>query len=513
MIVALIWLILVSEPQLAEAQDLGVKGSQAESTQGLTPRESTSNKNDRPSWLQFRGRRGQGTVSHAANLPGDLSLEKNLIWKTPIAEGQSSPIIVNDLVFFTGYDTNSVYVLCHRLADGKQVWRREIKVDSFEKTHRLHGPASPSPASDGKQLYVAFGSAGVFAFDLAGTKVWHHRWKRRSNLFGTASSPIVHDETLYVVSGDRNQSILQAFATKDGEIQWEKRKPGQASSWATPVLGNYRGSPALLVYEPFHLRFLSPQDGTEIATVPGLADEPITTPQLFDNLVLVTSYNMGTNQEVIGPPSFEKILEECDANSDGKISRKESQTNRSVLSRPDADEQGDHPLRILFGLIDKNRDGEIEAEEWPRLQAWLDSWKHANGFVAIRIDAQAETPEVAWNQPKGVPECPTPLVFDSHIFAIRNGGIVTSLDKKTGKILFRKRIAPGGPYYASPITADGKIFLASARGVISTISTDKEPALLATTKLGEPVLATPAFATSRIIIRSQKHLWCFGNQD
>ena len=466
---------------------------------------------DDPSgWLQFRGPDGAGHYRSSEPLPATLDLNSDLKWKIKIAPGHSSPIVVGDAIFLTGFEPGKLSTLCHEISTGKLRWRRDLEVETFERTHPQHGPSTPTPVSDGERVFVSFGSFGVIAYDLAGTELWRDQRRLHRNMFGSASSPIIVDGKLIVFAGNQDESLLQALEPGTGRVIWERRKPGPASSWSTPAVWKTEVSAHLLVYEPFHLRCISLADGSDIWSVPGLADEPITVPQISDGLIITTSYNMRLNKEVIGLPSFEEVLKQCDANGDGMIDPEESKTNKSVLSRPDADGQGDHPLRMFFRLMDENKDGQVQADEYSRLKAWVDSFEHANGFVALRPNNQNAIPELAWRQEVGVPECPSPIVYDGNLFAVRNGGVVTCLEIKTGKQLFQKRIASGGPYYAALVVGDKKIYLASQRGHLTILSADQRPTVLATADLGESIHATPALVPGRLIVRSQNHLWLFG---
>ena len=77
---------------------------------------------------------------------------------------------------------------------------------------------------------------------------------------------------------------------------------------------------------------------------------------------------------------------------------------------------------------------------------------------------------IAWQAKKGAPEVPSPLYYQERIYMVRNGGVLTCLDAKTGKEVFpRTRLAPGGIYYASPVAGDGKVYLISDSGVVSVL--------------------------------------------
>ncbi len=461
-------------------------------------------------WREFRGPGGAGRVLTDEAYPDDLTSAKNLLWKVAVPEGHSSPVVVGDLVILTGFDEQQLVVLALSRLDGSTRWRREVPVGEMERVYH-HGPATPTACSDGSGIYVVFGSIGVLAFDRDGKELWRQETPRSENLYGSAASPILFDEKLVVLGSDQNQAVLRAFHKQDGSLIWERSGPGPASTWSTPVVYRRGERSWILVYEPFHLRAFRLEDGSEAWSVPGLADEPVTVPQIVEDTVIVTSYNMRTNREVIGVPAFAAVLRECDADGDGRLSPAETETNRSVLSRPDADGEGDHPLRIFFRMLDENRDGLIEEAEWPRMQGWVDSFQHANGFLALRMDETGEAPQRLWQQEKSVPECPTPLCADGLLYAVRNGGVLTCLDMGTGKELFRQRMLPGGPYYASPVLGGGRIYFASARGEIAVVSAGRNPVLFSRLDLQEPVWATPALSGGCLIVRSKSTLWAFGD--
>ena len=125
-------------------------------------------------------------------------------------------------------------------------------------------------------------------------------------------------------------------------------------------------------------------------------------------------------------------------------------------------------------------------------------------------DADGSPPTLAWEHANGVPECPSPIVIDGKIFMVRNGGVVTCVDAKDGKEIFKERLAGSGPYYASPVAGDGKLYLASEHGVLSILSALGDAKAFATKDLGEPIWATPALVDEQVLVRSEKHLWLFG---
>ena len=92
----------------------------------------------------------------------------------------------------------------------------------------------------------------------------------------------------------------------------------------------------------------------------------------------------------------------------------------------------------------------------------------------------------------------------------KTGGIITSLDPATGRILKQGR-SPGGlgEYYASPVAADGKVFLANTEGKITVLKAGAEWEVLAVNEINEEVNATPALSDGRVYVRTHGTLYCF----
>ena len=92
----------------------------------------------------------------------------------------------------------------------------------------------------------------------------------------------------------------------------------------------------------------------------------------------------------------------------------------------------------------------------------------------------------------------------------RSGSILSCRDLEGGKLLYDERIGPPGGYYASPVAANGHLYFASDRGNLTVVKAGDALEVLAQTKLGEPVFASPAIVDNVLYVRSAGHLWAFG---
>jgi outer membrane protein assembly factor BamB len=116
-----------------------------------------------------------------------------------------------------------------------------------------------------------------------------------------------------------------------------------------------------------------------------------------------------------------------------------------------------------------------------------------------------------WRNEKSVPQVSSPLLYQGVLYTIKDGGILTSLDPRTGVIHKAARI-PGAidAYYSSPVAADGKIYIASEKGKLSTIQPGAEWETLHVADFDEGIYATPAIHGGRIYLRTASTLYCFG---
>ena len=93
---------------------------------------------------------------------------------------------------------------------------------------------------------------------------------------------------------------------------------------------------------------------------------------------------------------------------------------------------------------------------------------------------------------------------------VKDGGIATCLDAKTGEKKYQELLEAGGPYYSSPIVADGKIYVGSARGVVTVYEVGDTLKVLARNNIKERIMATPAIVDSKIYVRTDRNLYSFG---
>jgi outer membrane protein assembly factor BamB len=135
------------------------------------------------------------------------------------------------------------------------------------------------------------------------------------------------------------------------------------------------------------------------------------------------------------------------------------------------------------------------------------------GLFALRLGGRGDVSDthVDWVQERGMGNVPSPLLYRGVIYSIRDAGILSSLDAETGKVLKQGRLPQAmGAYHASPVAADGKLFLLDMEGTLTVVKAGAEWEVLHSLATGEGGSATPAIADGRLYVRTHKNLYCFG---
>jgi outer membrane protein assembly factor BamB len=132
----------------------------------------------------------------------------------------------------------------------------------------------------------------------------------------------------------------------------------------------------------------------------------------------------------------------------------------------------------------------------------------AAGDISLK-EGESSGPNVAWRLAKGGPYVPTPIVYGDYLYVCNDRGVLTCHNARTGEQVYQQRV--GGQsvgFSASPVAADGKLYLASEDGDVYVIKAGPQYELLSVNPVGEPMMATPAISDGMIFIRGRNHLFC-----
>ena len=175
-------------------------------------------------WSRFRGPNGTG-VADAAGLPAEISATKSVVWKTVLPPGYSSPAVSGDRVFVTAHEGDTLLTIALDRATGKEAWRRPSPRDRHEKLDQRNGPASPTPVTDGKNVYVFFGDYGLISYDFAGRELWRTPLGPFNNIYGMGGSPVLVEDKVVLVCDQNRGSFAAAFRQSDGREVWRTPRP------------------------------------------------------------------------------------------------------------------------------------------------------------------------------------------------------------------------------------------------------------------------------------------------
>ena len=461
-------------------------------------------------WTRFRGPNGTG-ISDATNLPTTFGPEANVRWKTPLPPGHSSPVVTDSRIFVTAHSPEKadylLYVIALERATGRELWRREVPRRQKGRQENVNGPASPSPVTDGTNVYAFFQDFGLISFTPDGEERWRLPLGPFNMYYGFGASPILVDDVVLLPVDQDTDSHLLAVDAGTGRQRWKVERPHVISGYSTPTV--YRpesGGAQVLVPESFQLTAYAVKDGARVWWVRGLACEMKSVASVSPTTLYVQGWGFPQNQAGQQVPTvpFAEGLKRYDANGDGLIGRDEIK----------GEEPMDRMLRSDYGYdaFDGNRDGQLTAVEWEVFRSMLAS---ENGLVAIRLGGRGDMTDEAirWKYRRPVPQVPSTLLYRNVLFMVNDSGILISFDPETGEVLKQGRLKGAiDKYFASPIGADGKVWLASQDGTISVVSATGAWEILAVNTLDDEVFATPVPADGQLLVRTKSALYDFGTR-
>ncbi len=270
-------------------------------------------------WAQWRGPYDNG-VAPSGNPPLEWSETTNIKWKSEIPGiGHATPIIWEDQIILlsaiktdqkvepdttgeeqeerdwmnpksTDYIHKFVVISVDRNT-GKIRWQTTVREElPYSHTHEFGSWASNSPLTDGEHIYAYFGSHGLYCLNYKGAIMWERDLGRMEKVmsFGEGSSPSLYKDKLIVLRDHQGQSMLHVLNKSTGDILWEVKRD-EVSSWSTPAVIEYKGSPQLVTSATNKIRSYDLETGKVLWECTGLTRNVIPTPLYADGLVYVMS--------------------------------------------------------------------------------------------------------------------------------------------------------------------------------------------------------------------------------
>lgn len=408
-------------------------------------------------WPAWRGPLSTGEAPRAQP-PATWSETDHLRWKTRLpGKGHGSPIVWGNRVYLTAAvpigdelpprstkspGSHDNIPATHRqryvaLAidrkSGEILWQTTLR-EAFPHDgggHYTASFASASPVTDGRRVYVSFGSEGIYALEPDGTLAWERDLGKMYPVHGhgEGSSPAVWRDLVFVNWDHERDSFVVALETATGEERWRVPRD-EITSWGTPVVIEHQGRPQLVVSGTRRIRAYAPDTG--------------------------------------------KVLWEC-----GGLS-----TN--VVASPVA---GDG---FLFA----------------------GSSYDTKAFLAIRLEGAhgdlTGGDHVVWQRNRATPYVPSPLLAGGTLFFLHHyQGVLIGVDPRTGEDRPGAFRLPGiTDVYASPVAADGKLYITDRDGTTVVYQQGARPRFLAENRLDDHFSASAAMAGRQFFLRGERWLYC-----
>jgi outer membrane protein assembly factor BamB len=445
-------------------------------------------------WPQFRGPGGLG-VSGETHLPVQFGQQRNVVWKTDLPPGHSSPILVGPRIFVTAYDGGKLLTIALDRATGKILWRREAPRPRQEGMQQTNSPASGSPVSDGRNVYVFFGDFGILCYGVDGEDRWRVPLGPFNNANGHGSSPVLIDDRIILICDQDTDSYVLALDKNTGEVRYRIERPEVTRGYSIPAVYRPKSGPAELIIPGSYLVVAyNLATGEKLWWVRGMSWQQKSAPLVDGDVVYVCGWESnGDSDTPPKTPTWEEALARYDTDHDGKLT----------------------PTEVMkefrnFGEYDLDRDHTINEREWNFYRARKAS---QNGFVAIRAGGRGDVTEkrVLWRYRKSLPNVPSPLLYRGVMYLVRDGGVMTSLNPRTGEPIKVDRLRGAiDRYWSSPVAGDGKIYVLSESGKLTVLRADGDWEILAQNDLDDTCFSTPAVGDSRLYVRTRSALYCFG---
>ena len=405
-------------------------------------------------WAQWRGPFLNGSADEM-NLPDKWSRTENLAWVSSLpGPAAATPIISGGKVFISSTDSESsdLLGLCFDAKDGKELWRK--KLSKAEHKFMRNNMASPSPVTDGKNVYFLFGNGQLAGLDFDGKILWSRNLEKEygtfSLLFGFSSSPLIYNGKLYIIVQRRDKvensrpldSFLLALDPETGKNLWKQERKTDASgesleAYSTPIVYENNGHMEIGIIGSDYITAHEPQSGREL-------------------------WKFGFN-----------------------TSKHKKWRTIPTLVRG----QG-----LVYAAIGRGKQ-----------------------IIAIKTneDGTLSDKHVAWTFEGPSPDVSTPLYYKENLYVLDGlrSHTVTCLDAKTGRQKWQGKLSGKGPWWASMTASDDKIYcISDTANVVVFAAGDKEFKVISQIELNEKhSQASIAIADGHLFIRTAKNLYCVGN--
>ena len=468
-------------------------------------------------WPQFRGPNCSGISTGTKPLPVTFSKSENLRWSAEVGDGVGGAVVAAGRLFVSGMtDKETVSLFAFDAATGEKLWQRSWPTGELDEVHQTNSPASSTPAADADRVYFYFSTLGLMTVDAkSGKDVWKKEIPVPLFIFkwGAGMSPVLYKDMVLFCQDDDLEPAFYAFDKATGKLVWKDDRLDMAVNYSHPVINTVDGRDEIVVAGTGRLLGYDPATGKRKWFARTLLRNIKTTPVTKDGVIYISLQSGGiANQWLASVDQAET------GNKDNKIDKPEIQA--FVGKRPIPETF----FKKTFERGDVNKDGFLEGEELDKAFLPPDNFAGARFtqlgesaaeefILAVRGGGTGDVTDsnVLWkHKTKHTDHIVSPYISNGRMLLVKGGGISTVFETSEGKS-FRgpKRIANATDYFASPVSGDGKIYVAGENGVVAVLKDDESYEELAANDVGDSIVATPAISDGGLYVRTRKSVMCF----
>ncbi len=464
-------------------------------------------------WPQFRGPNSGGISATTRPLPVAFSATENVRWSANVGDGAGGAVVAAGRLFvsgMTGADTVSLFAF--DTATGKKLWQRDWPTGRLADITPPNSHASTTPAADAERVYFYFSTLGLRAVDArSGGDLWHQKLPTPFIAFkwGPGMSPVLYRDMVLFVQDDDMYPALQAFDKSTGRLRWKDERLDMSVNYSHPIACG----PDVIVAGTGMLIGYDPDSGRRRWYAKTLLRNIKTTPVCDGGVVYVSVQSGGIANQWLASVDQVKT-----GNNDGKVTKAEIQAYVG-------DPVPETFFQRTFDRGDVNKDGVLEGRELDLAFLPADNFagadftamgdKAAEEYIlAVRAGGNGDVTRshLLWkHRTKHTDHLVSPFVSGGRMFLLKGGGISTVFETSTGKPTRPpQRIGTPSSYYASPVSGDGKIYIAGEGGVVLVLKNSPDYELLAQNDVGESIIGTPAIAGDSLFIRTRTKVLAIG---
>jgi outer membrane protein assembly factor BamB len=468
-------------------------------------------------WPQFRGINGSGVAAETARPPVIFD-STTLSWKAELPQGVSSPVIWKNKLFVTGFNDSKkeLQTICLNRKNGNILWTSTVVPDTIEICHSISSPAQSSVVTDGERVITYFGSCGLYCYDMQGKLLWKYQLACSNDWPGSGTSPVIADDKLILIR-DSNEPFLLALYLDNGTVAWKKNLNNNPipSNGGHSVPCIYKDW--IFVHRVGEVTCYSIFDGSQIWSYKLLTSGVSSPIVAGDKVVTACWYNFSEENQRGKLPGFDDLIKYYDKNQNGTISETELPDDMILFTRPEITdlENTTGSVRNFMWYIDTNQDGEITRQEWDNcLEILKDTFYKPAGLLALNLENKGELYDssLLWRVTDNIPEVPSPVFYQNRIYMVKDGGIVSCVDPENGRVIYSMPLGNRGGYIASPVVANGNVYIFSLNGKMKILKTGDKFEIAGEYDFKDKILATPAIIGNNIYIRTRNELLAYSGK-